>query len=183
MLSVGEGVARAARGQEQLGQVEAQGVAIRIGANSRLKRSQCVGIDGHARDDRGYALRHESPDHGRNAAPRRRGISAVAHGPTLRRDPCEGADHRDETVELPVATAAAVLAEVVRGQRRDAGVFSGLRRERVEVHPVDVRVGVRAGQLLGAARSGSERAIDAFIVAIGDLAGGAVNDVIAADIR
>jgi hypothetical protein len=52
--------------------------------------------------------------------------------------------------------------------------FSGLRRERVEVHPVDTRVGVRAGQLLGGARLGSEHAVDAFVVAIADLLGGAV---------
>ncbi|MGH9108813.1 MAG: PIN domain-containing protein [Acidimicrobiales bacterium] len=76
--------------------------------------------------------------------------------------------------ELPVATVAAVLAEVVRGRPRDAGIFSGLRRERVEVHPVDTRVGVRAGQLLGSAGLGSEQAVDAFVVAVADLLGGAV---------
>jgi hypothetical protein len=36
------------------------------------------------------------------------------------------------------------------------------------------RVGVRAGQLLGAAGAGSERAVDAFVVAVADLSGGAV---------
>jgi predicted nucleic acid-binding protein len=76
--------------------------------------------------------------------------------------------------ERSVGTVAAVLAEVVRGHARDAGVFAGLRRERVEVHPVDSRVGVRAGQLLGATRAGSERAVDAFVVAVADLVGGAV---------
>jgi hypothetical protein len=39
---------------------------------------------------------------------------------------------------------------------------------------VDTRVGVRAGQLLGRIRAGSEMAIDAFTVAAGDVAGGAV---------
>lgn len=39
---------------------------------------------------------------------------------------------------------------------------------------MDTRVGVRAGQLLGATRAGSEMAVDAFIVAVADLAGGAV---------
>jgi len=33
---------------------------------------------------------------------------------------------------------------------------------------------VRAGQLLGAARRRSDLAVDAFVVAVGDLAGGAV---------
>lgn len=76
--------------------------------------------------------------------------------------------------DLPIATVAAVLAEVVRGRPADAGVFAGLRRERVEVHPVDSRVGVRAGQLLGAIGAGSELAIDAFLVADADLRKGAV---------
>ena len=53
-------------------------------------------------------------------------------------------------------------------------MFAGLRRERVEVRPVDVAVGVRAGRLLGAVAAGSELAVDAFIVAVADLAGGAV---------
>jgi hypothetical protein len=74
--------------------------------------------------------------------------------------------------DLPIGTVAAVLAEVVRGRPADAQVFSGLRRERVQVHPVDTRVGVRAGQLLGAARRGSDLAVDAFVVAVADLAGG-----------
>jgi hypothetical protein len=69
---------------------------------------------------------------------------------------------------------AAVLAEVVRGRPRDAGVFSGLRREQVEVHPVNTRAGVRAGQLLGAAGLGSEETVDAFVVAVADLLGGGV---------
>lgn len=78
------------------------------------------------------------------------------------------------TRDLPVATVAAVLAEVVRGRPADAGVFAGLRSERVEVHPVDTRTGVRAGQLLGHAGVGSELAVDAFLVADADLRGGAV---------
>jgi len=74
--------------------------------------------------------------------------------------------------ELPVGTVAAILAEVVRGRAADAAVFAGLRRERVQVHPVDTRVGVRAGQLLGAARRSSVLAVDALVVAVADLAGG-----------
>jgi hypothetical protein len=76
--------------------------------------------------------------------------------------------------ERPIATVAAVLAEVVRGRPGDAGVFAGLRRERVEVYAVDTRVGVRAGQLLGSVGAGSELAVDAFVVAVADLLGGAV---------
>jgi hypothetical protein len=74
--------------------------------------------------------------------------------------------------ELPVGTVAAILAEVVRGRAADAAVFAGLKRERVQVYPVDTRVGVRAGQLLGAARRGSVLAVDAFVIAVADLAGG-----------
>jgi predicted nucleic acid-binding protein len=101
-------------------------------------------------------------------------ISALAQGPTARRDRVRALVVEMRGRQLPVGTVAAVLAEVVRGHRRDAGVFAGLRRERVEVHPVDTRVGVRAGQLLGATSAGSERAVDAFIVAVADLNGGAV---------
>ena len=53
-------------------------------------------------------------------------------------------------------------------------MFAGLRRERIEVHAVDTRVGVRAGQLLGGIGAGSEMAVDAFIVAVAELSGGAV---------
>ncbi|MDY7103622.1 MAG: hypothetical protein S0880_20775 [Actinomycetota bacterium] len=101
-------------------------------------------------------------------------ISAVAHGPAHRRDRVRALIAEMRKRELPVATVAAVLAEVVRGRPADAGVFAGLRRERMEVHPVDSRVGVRAGQLLGGAGAGSELAVDAFVVADGDLRGGAV---------
>jgi predicted nucleic acid-binding protein len=101
-------------------------------------------------------------------------ISAVAHGPTLRRDRVRALVTEMRRRDLPVGTVAAVLAEVVRGRPRDAGVFAGLRRERVEVYPVDTRVGVRAGQLLGSAGAGSEHAVDAFIIAVADLAEGAV---------
>lgn len=101
-------------------------------------------------------------------------ISAIAHGPAVRRDRVRALVAEMRTRELPVGTVAAVLAEVIRGHPRDAGVFAGLRRERVEVYPVNTRVGIRAGQLLGRVESGSERAVDAFVVAVADLGGGAV---------
>jgi predicted nucleic acid-binding protein len=101
-------------------------------------------------------------------------LSAVAQGPAERRDRVRALIAEMRRRELPIATVAAVLAEVVRGRPTDTAVFAGLRRERVEVRPVDTRVGVRAGQLLGAIRSGSELTVDAFLVAVGDLAGGAV---------
>lgn len=101
-------------------------------------------------------------------------LSAVAHGPATRRDRVRALMVRMRERDLPVVTAAAVLAEVVRGRPADAGVFAGLRRERVEVRPIDTRTGVRAGQLLGSVGAGSEMAVDAFVVAVADLAGGAV---------
>jgi predicted nucleic acid-binding protein len=101
-------------------------------------------------------------------------LAALAHGPSSRRDKVRALVIEMRARDLPVATVASTLAEVVRGRPADAGVFSRLRRERVEVHPVDSRVGVRAGQLLGRIRSGSEAAVDAFTVAVADLAGGAV---------
>jgi predicted nucleic acid-binding protein len=101
-------------------------------------------------------------------------ISAVANGPAARRDRVRALIAEMRRRELPVATVAAVLAEVVRGRRADASVFAALRRERVQVYPVDTRTGVRAGQLLGAARRRSDVAVDAFVVATADLAGGAI---------
>jgi predicted nucleic acid-binding protein len=101
-------------------------------------------------------------------------LSAVSAGPAQRRDRVRALVAEMRRRELPVATVAAILAEVVRGRRADAKVFSGLRRERVEVYPVDTRVGVRAGQLLGACRRGSNLAVDAFVVAVADLAGGGI---------
>ena len=101
-------------------------------------------------------------------------LSALAHGPKVRRDRTRALIAAMRARELPVATAAAVLAEVVRGRPKDAAVFAGVRRERVLVKPVDTQVGVRAGQLLGAARLDSADAVDALLVAVGDLAGGAL---------
>ncbi|MDP9001932.1 MAG: PIN domain-containing protein [Myxococcota bacterium] len=101
-------------------------------------------------------------------------ISAMSRGPAQRRDRVRALIAEMRRRQLPVGTVAAVLAEVVRGRAGDAAVFAGLRRERVQVHPVDTRTGVRAGQLLGAMRRGSDLAVDAFVVAVADLAGGAV---------
>ena len=101
-------------------------------------------------------------------------LNAIAQGPRDRRDRVRALIAQMRQRQLPVATVAAVLAEVVRGRPADASVFAGVRRERVEVHPVDTRTGVRAGQLLGRVRAGSELAIDAFVVAVADLAGGAL---------
>lgn len=101
-------------------------------------------------------------------------LSAMSMGPPQRRDRVRALITEMRKRDLGVGTVAAVLAEVVRGRAADAAVFAGMRRERVQVHPVDTRAGVRAGQLLGAAKCGSELAVDAFVVAVADLAGGAV---------
>jgi predicted nucleic acid-binding protein len=99
-------------------------------------------------------------------------LSAISRGPAQRRDRVRALVAEMRRRNLPVGTVAAILAEVVRGRPADAQVFSGLRRERVQVHPVDTRVGVRAGQLLGASKRGSDLAVDAFVIAVADLAGG-----------
>ncbi len=101
-------------------------------------------------------------------------LSALSRGPAERRDRVRALVVEMRRRQLPIATVAAVLAEVVRGRTADAAVFAGLRRERVEVRPVDTAVGIRAGQLLGAISAGSELAVDAFLVAVADLAGGAI---------
>jgi predicted nucleic acid-binding protein len=101
-------------------------------------------------------------------------LSAISRGPAQRRDRVRALVAQMRARNLPVGTVAAILAEVVRGRPADAEVFAGLRRERVQVYPVDTRIGVRAGQLLGASKRGSALAVDAFIVAVADLAGGAI---------
>ena len=101
-------------------------------------------------------------------------ISAVASGPPGRRDKVRALIGEMRARNFPVVTVASTLAEVVRGRPADARVFAGLRRERVEVQPVVTRVGVRAGQLLGKVRAGSEMAVDAFTVAVADREGGAI---------
>lgn len=101
-------------------------------------------------------------------------LSAVAHGPRARRDRVRALIVAMRQRDLPVATIASVLAEVVRGRAADVAVFAGLRHERVHVYPVDARVGVRAGQLLAKIRAGSEMAVDAFTVALADVSGGAI---------
>ena len=101
-------------------------------------------------------------------------LSAISHGPALRREQVQGLITAMRAKELPIATVSAVLAEVVRGRVADASVFASLRRERVRVFPVDTQVGVRAGQLLGAVKAGSEMAVDAFLVAVADTEGGAL---------
>jgi predicted nucleic acid-binding protein len=101
-------------------------------------------------------------------------LSSIAQGPAAPRDQVRALIHEMRRRELPIATVAAVLAEVVRGRPAGAAVLGELRREGVLVHPVDTAAGVRAGRLLGAARRGFGHAVDAFLVAIADLGGGAV---------
>ncbi len=53
-------------------------------------------------------------------------ISAIAQGPAARRERVRALVAEMRRRELPIATVAAVLAEVLRGHPRDAGVFAGL---------------------------------------------------------
>jgi predicted nucleic acid-binding protein len=101
-------------------------------------------------------------------------ISAVAHGPRERSDRVRALLLEARRGYPPIGTVAAVLAELIRGRREDAAVYSAVRREELRVYAIDRNVGIRAGQLLGAAGAGSELAIDAFLVAVADLEGGAV---------
>ncbi|MGQ0623652.1 MAG: type II toxin-antitoxin system VapC family toxin [Sporichthyaceae bacterium] len=102
------------------------------------------------------------------------GLSALAHGPPARRAAVRALLAEARSGQEPVATVAAVLAEVVRGRGADAAVFSALRSHRILIQPVDTDIAVRAGRLLEACRAGSELAVDAFLIAHADLAGGAV---------
>jgi predicted nucleic acid-binding protein len=62
-----------------------------------------------------------------------------------------------------VLTSAAILAEILRGTSRDAGVRRVLAR--VTVEPVSEALGQRAGQLIGAAGMSARQAVDAMVAA------------------
>lgn len=102
-------------------------------------------------------------------------VSVIAHrNPVRRHNTMRALIWRARAEGQEVATSAAVLAEVIRGRARDAAVHSVLRRERVRIFEIDKAIGARAGHLLGAVRAGSELAVDAFVVACADIAGGAL---------
>ena len=101
-------------------------------------------------------------------------LSALASGPAPRQGKVRALAAEARRRNLPVGTVAAVLAEVIRGRPRDASVFAALRREAIEVYPVTSAVAIEAGRLLERVGAGSERAIDAFVVAAAHLAGGAL---------
>jgi predicted nucleic acid-binding protein len=62
-----------------------------------------------------------------------------------------------------VLTSAAVLAEILRGTSRDAGLYRVLAR--VAVEPVSEVIGQRAGHLIGTAGMSAAQAVDAMVAA------------------
>jgi len=62
-----------------------------------------------------------------------------------------------------VVTSAAILAEILRGEARDAGIYRVLGG--VAVEPVTREIGERAGKLIGMARLSAEQAVDAMVAA------------------
>jgi predicted nucleic acid-binding protein len=62
-----------------------------------------------------------------------------------------------------VLTSAAILAEILRGSSRDAGLHRVLAR--VAVEPVSEATGQRAGHLIGAAGMSAGQAVDAIVAA------------------
>jgi len=62
-----------------------------------------------------------------------------------------------------VLTSAAVLAELLRGSSRDAGLHRVLAR--VAVEPVSEPIGQQAGHLIGAAGMSAGQAVDAMVAA------------------
>ena len=80
------------------------------------------------------------------------------------------AHERQAIVRVP----AAVLAEVCRGQRRDAAVAHLLNGRGIEVEPLTSAIARSAGALLHEASLGSAHAVDAFVVATAISFGAAV---------
>jgi hypothetical protein len=67
-------------------------------------------------------------------------------------------------VEVDLVTSSAVLTELLDG-KRDAGVWSAVRRHDVERREVDDAMATRAGHLLTVAGMDSTNAVDAFVAA------------------
>ncbi|XVQ86654.1 type II toxin-antitoxin system VapC family toxin [Microbispora siamensis] len=62
-----------------------------------------------------------------------------------------------------VLTSAAILAEALRGNSRDAGVYRVLGG--VVVEPVTREIGEQAGKLIGAAGMSTDQAVDSMVAA------------------
>lgn len=101
-------------------------------------------------------------------------VSAMAHGPKRRQEEVRAviASARRRGVQTVVSTA--ILAELLRGGRRDAAINAALSREAFDLRDVDRRLAGSAGHLLGAANMDSRHAIDAFVAATAATAGGGV---------
>ncbi|HMQ28165.1 MAG TPA: hypothetical protein PKA98_19405 [Acidimicrobiales bacterium] len=92
-------------------------------------------------------------------------LSRLAHGRRAQQAELIAAfKSMTDGVEVDVVTSSAVLAELLDG-KRDAGVWSALRRYRVDRREVDDGVATRAGHLLTAAGMDSANAVDAFVAA------------------
>lgn len=76
-------------------------------------------------------------------------------------------------VEVELVTSTAVLAELLDG-KRDAAVWSALRRFRVDRRAVDDELATRAGHLLTRAGMDSTNAVDAFVAATASLGAPAI---------
>lgn len=63
-----------------------------------------------------------------------------------------------------VVTSAAVLAELLRGSQRDAGIYRVIGK--VVVEPVTRELGEQAGKLIGSAKLSAEQAVDAMVAAM-----------------
>lgn len=92
-------------------------------------------------------------------------LSRLAHGRRAQQAELIAAfKSMTDGVEVDVVTSSPVLAELLDG-KRDAGVWSALRRYRVDRREVDDGVATRAGHLLTAAGMDSANAVDAFVAA------------------
>src|SRR5215475_4179034 len=111
-------------------------MARRDGARARSDADRDFGVGGPPCRQVGSDPQSATPQGGLMLLLDSEALSALSHGPPARRDRVRALISEMRRRELPVATVAAVLAEVVRGRRADAAVFSGLRRDRVEVRPV-----------------------------------------------
>jgi predicted nucleic acid-binding protein len=89
------------------------------------------------------------------------GIVKLARGDLMTRHRYEAARNRRSNI----VTAATTLAEILRGEPRDAGMHRVISR--ITVVPIDERLGRAAGELLGrVGLSGHRHALDALLAVV-----------------
>lgn len=112
-------------------------------------------------------------------------VDALASEPDTSGEPVRAALRAAQRLGRPVTIPSVVLAELYRGQRRDARIDAFLNREQgIELRDTDRSFSRLVGGLLAGAELGSEAIVDAHVVAAAlELGGGVCFTSDAADLE